>query len=129
MGHSLPLAEHAPANPAEGHFFWDEAKAQRAVDFIQLLTCHTKGRHAGTPFILEPWQAEEIVRPIFGTMMYDAQQGEYVRQYRIAWMEMARKLRTARVKSSPLSLSFSWWAMTKSRLRFIRLPLTVIRLH
>lgn len=87
----LPLATHAPPDPMEGHFFWDEAKAQRAVDFIQKICLHTKGRHAGKPFFLERWQAEEIIRPIFGTMMHDDQLGGFVRQYRIAWLEMARK--------------------------------------
>jgi phage terminase large subunit-like protein len=62
-----------------------------AVNFIEKLTVHTKGRHAGHPFILDEWQKEEIVKPLFGTMMFDDQYNEYVRQARIAWLEMARK--------------------------------------
>jgi phage terminase large subunit-like protein len=70
---------------------YDEAKAAHAVTFIERLIVHTKGRHAGHPFILDEWQKEEIVKPLFGTMMWDDQYNEHVRQYRIAWLEMARK--------------------------------------
>ncbi|MDT0472776.1 terminase TerL endonuclease subunit [Streptomyces sp. DSM 41014] len=80
-----------PIDPREGFFYYDEAKAQHAISFIEKLIVHTKGRHAGAPFLLDPWQKEEIVKPLFGTVFYDDQYDEYVRQYRIAWLEMARK--------------------------------------
>ena len=44
---------------------YDQDKADFAVGFIECL-CHTKGRWAGQPFKLLPWQ-EQIVRDIFGT--------------------------------------------------------------
>jgi len=44
--------------------YFDERAAQDAVDFIQALK-HTKGKWAGQPFILLPWQLA-IVRDIFG---------------------------------------------------------------
>lgn len=87
----LPKSPHGPADPKSGFFLYDEAKANHAVTFIEKLIVHTKGRHAGHPFILDEWQKEEIVKPLFGTMMWDDQYQEYVRQYRIAWLEMARK--------------------------------------
>lgn len=75
----------------DGLFYYDEARANRAVDFFEKVLVHTKGRHARKPFLLTPWQKADIVSPLFGTVMYDAQLDEYVRQYRIAWIEMARK--------------------------------------
>ena len=43
---------------------YDKEKADRAVAFIEHL-CHTKGKWAGKPFLLLPWQ-EQIVRDLFG---------------------------------------------------------------
>lgn len=74
-----------------GLFLYDETRAERAVSFFEKVLVHTKGRHARTPFVLTDWQKNDIVRPLFGTVMYDAQLDEHVRQYRIAWLEMARK--------------------------------------
>lgn len=85
------LAPHAPAVPSEGTFRFDEKRAERVVRFIETFIVHTKGRHAGTPFILAPWQKDEIIRPLYGTVALDSQYDEWVRQYRIAWLEMARK--------------------------------------
>ena len=45
---------------------YDEATADYVVNFIGCL-CHTKGRWAGKPFDLLPWQ-EQIIRDIFGTL-------------------------------------------------------------
>lgn len=88
---SLPVAAHGPADPPEGVFRFDSRKADRAQAFIEQILTHTKGRYAGTPFILDGWQRDEIVRPIFGTMSWDDQYHEYVRQYRLAWIELGRK--------------------------------------
>lgn len=48
---------------------FDEAKAQRAVEFIRCLK-HTKGRWRGQAFDLLPWQ-ETIIRDVFGTVKAD----------------------------------------------------------
>ena len=63
---------------------YDEAKADRAVKFIQLLT-HTKGKWAGKPFILFPWQ-EKIVRDLFGTIKANG-----YRQFNTAYIEIPKK--------------------------------------
>lgn len=102
---SLPLAPHAPAEPREGFFRWDETRAQNAVNFIEGALTHTKGRHAGKPFLLEDWQKDDIIRPLFGTMMLDSQYNEWVRQYRLAWIEMARKNGKSEIASA-LALYF-----------------------
>ena len=66
----------------ESHY--DEAKADRAVRFIENL-CHTKGRWAGKPFWLLPWQ-EQIIRDIFGIVKEDG-----TRQFRTAYVEIPKK--------------------------------------
>ncbi len=63
---------------------YDEAKADRAVTFIQNL-CHTKGKWAGKKFILLPWQ-EQIIRDIFGIVN---ERGK--RQFLTAYIEIPKK--------------------------------------
>lgn len=63
---------------------YDAAKADRAVRFIENL-CHTKGRWAGKPFWLLPWQ-EQIIRDIFGIVKEDD-----TRQFRTAYVEIPKK--------------------------------------
>ena len=63
---------------------FDEAKAQRAVEFIRCLK-HTKGRWRGQAFDLLPWQ-ETIVRDVFGTVKEDG-----FRQYNTAYVEIPKK--------------------------------------
>jgi len=63
---------------------YSEARAEHAVRFISLLR-HVKGKWAGHPFTLYPWQ-EQIVRELFGTVNPDG-----TRQYRTAYIEIPRK--------------------------------------
>ena len=65
--------EYTPSSFMLPTSHYDEAKADRAVRFIQNL-CHTKGRWAGKPFLLLPWQ-EQIVRDIFGIVRADGDDG------------------------------------------------------
>lgn len=69
--------------PPRGCWF-DEEAAQRAVDFIKCLT-HTKGRWAGHPFNLFPWE-EYHTRQIFG---WKRKNGK--RLYRFVYMEIPKK--------------------------------------
>lgn len=59
-------------------------KGELAVQFFRALR-HTKGRWAGRPFDLLPWQ-EKIIRDLFGTLRPDGK-----RQYRTAYIEVPRK--------------------------------------
>ena len=63
---------------------YDEAKADRAVKFIENLK-HTKGKWDGKPFWLLPWQ-EQIIRDIFGIVDEDGH-----RQFRTAYIEIGKK--------------------------------------
>jgi phage terminase large subunit-like protein len=66
-------------------------RADRAQQFIEKICRHTKGRHARAPFTLAPWQRDAIIRPLFGTVRYDEHYREWVRAYRLAFIEVARK--------------------------------------
>ena len=63
---------------------YDKDKADRAVAFIENL-CHTKGKWAGKPFLLLPWQ-EQIVRDLFGIVKEDGN-----RQFLTAYIEIGKK--------------------------------------
>ena len=47
---------------------------------------HTKGRFAGLAFTLAPWQRDDIIRPLFGTIDSGG-----LRRYRTAYVEVGRK--------------------------------------
>lgn len=64
---------------------YDKKKADRAVTFIENL-CHTKGKWAGTPFWLLPWQ-EQLITDIFGIVKPDGN-----RQFRTAFVEICKKV-------------------------------------
>lgn len=68
-----------------GDVYFDAAKAAWAIEFFSHLR-HSKGASAGTPFILEPWQAF-IVGSLFGWRM--SKGGP--RRFRTAYVEVPRK--------------------------------------
>jgi phage terminase large subunit-like protein len=68
-----------------------EPRARHVRAFFEEVLVHTKGRYRGKRFVLARWQWTEVIRPLFGTVVWSAEAGEYVRQYRIAWIEIARK--------------------------------------
>lgn len=59
--------------------------------FFSEILLHTKGRWSRTPFHLRPWQLDEIMAPLFGTVVWSDEFKRYVRRYRLAWIEVARK--------------------------------------
>ena len=63
---------------------YDKKQADYVVSFIECL-CHTKGKWAGKPFILLPWQ-EEIVRNVFGILKEDGK-----RQFTTTYIEIPKK--------------------------------------
>jgi phage terminase large subunit-like protein len=63
---------------------YDETKADRAVRFIENLK-HTKGKWAGKPFWLFPWQ-EQVIRDVFGIVDENGK-----RQFRTAFVEIGKK--------------------------------------
>jgi len=67
-------------------YWFDDAAANRAVDFFEKCLTHGKGEWAGQPLILSPWQADEIIRPLFGWKRKDG-----TRKYRTAYIQIPRK--------------------------------------
>lgn len=63
----------------------EKQAADQAVSFFAGLK-HTKGRWAGVPFNLRPWQEHGIIRPIFGRLNPDG-----TRQIRTVYIEVPRK--------------------------------------
>jgi phage terminase large subunit-like protein len=59
--------------------------------FFSEILVHTKGRWARQPFHLSTWQVRDIMEPLFATVAWSAESGRYVRRYRLAWIEVARK--------------------------------------
>jgi phage terminase large subunit-like protein len=84
-------------NPADQHECLEQGdhfcvpRANHVVGFFENLLVHTKGQHARKRFLLRDWQSEEILRPIFGRVVWSDEHQAYVRQTRIAYVEMARK--------------------------------------
>lgn len=68
-------------------YYFDEEAADRAVNFIEQFCTHVKGELAGKAFILEQWQKEDIVRPLFGWKSKDTG----YRKYRTCYVEIPRK--------------------------------------
>lgn len=67
-----------------------EPRADRAQAFIEEICVHTKSVYARQAFVLEDWQREEILRPLFGWVRYDEQWNRYVRRYTVGWIELGR---------------------------------------
>lgn len=66
-------------------------RADHAEKFFAEILVHTKGIYARRKFILADWQRDDLIRPIFGKVRWDAEYGLYVRSTRIVWIELARK--------------------------------------
>lgn len=68
-----------------------QPRADRAVAFFRELLLHTAGPRKRTPFVLAWWQEHEIIRPLFGEVLWSVQWRCYVRRYSIAYLTMGRK--------------------------------------
>jgi phage terminase large subunit-like protein len=79
-------------------------RAARAVRFIEKATVHTKSAWSGKPFLMSPWQkgaawrdesglwrTDGVVTPLFGAMKWSPLYQQWVRQFQLAWFEVARK--------------------------------------
>lgn len=68
-----------------------EGRADRVVAFFAELLVHTKGPTSRTAFILTGWQEHEIIRPLFGEVVWSEEWGCYVRRYLVAYIVVGRK--------------------------------------
>ena len=78
------LSNYTPTKFMLSTSHYDAAKADRAVLFTENLR-HTKGKWAGKPFWLLPWQ-EQTIRDVFGVVREDG-----TRQFRTAYVEIPKK--------------------------------------
>ena len=67
-------------------YTYDKKRADKAVAFIEKFLTHTKGELGGKPFILEKFQKEEIIKPLFGWVDKNG-----YRKYRTCYIEIPRK--------------------------------------
>lgn len=82
-------------------YFYDERAAENAVRYIEKFCFHVKGVLSGTPLILEDWQKDEVIRPLFGwkhiepEIITDAKGREigqiHKRKYRNVYIEVPKK--------------------------------------
>lgn len=79
-----PLVETPPPRLDDAYF--DQKAVDRVVRALRNLR-HTKGRWARSPLILDPWQVEHIVAPVFGWKY----RSSGLRIRRTAWVELPRK--------------------------------------
>ena len=79
------LTDYKPSRFMLPTSHYDEAKADRAVKFIEMLP-HTKGELEGTPFWLLNWQ-EKLVRDLFDIIKEDG-----TRQFKTAFIEIPKKI-------------------------------------
>lgn len=68
-------------------YFFDNHEAERAVSFIETFIQHTKGELTGHKMILEKWQKDDIIKPLFGWKNKETG----FRKYRQCYVEIPRK--------------------------------------
>ena len=82
-----PTTKRSPSKRRYKSGFWfDAAAADRAVQFFERCLTHVKGELAGLPLKLDPWEADRIIRPLFGWKRKDG-----TRRYRKLYVEIPRK--------------------------------------
>lgn len=83
-----------PVKPWRARNKLETAAADRAVGFFHKYLRHTKGKWAKKPFVLLPWESEQIIRPLFGRLLPNSVDEDHphgLRQYRRGWVEVAKK--------------------------------------
>ena len=119
---NVPPAPKAIANAAgvawdadaeiwrDGGFWFDEATADKAVAFFRDHLVLSEGRWAGEPFVLEPWQENDIIRPLFGWKRADG-----TRRYRRCFVWVARKNGKALALTTRIPTPTGWTTMGELR--------------
>lgn len=85
MTHLKPLAKSAAVEQGL-EFYFNEVKADHVVEFFETWLFHSKGKFAGKPFILLPWQ-KTLVRDLFGWVRVE----DDLRRFRMAYVSTAKK--------------------------------------
>lgn len=67
-------------------FYFNERRGSHAVRFFEKFLCHSKGKFAGKPFTLLPWQ-RTMLEELFGWVKIESD----LRRYRMAYISTAKK--------------------------------------
>ena len=86
-------------------------RADHVIAFFSEVLVHTKGRYARKPFVPARWQEKDILRPLFGEVVWSVEQGEYVRRFVVAWIELGRKNGKALSVDTPILSGRGWTTM------------------
>lgn len=82
----LPRLSKSEAVEQGLEYYFDDFKANHITRFFDSFLCHSKGRFAGKPFTLLPWQ-REMLEELFGwCKVVDG-----LRRYRVAYISTAKK--------------------------------------
>jgi phage terminase large subunit-like protein len=65
--------------------------ADQNVNWYPEYITHVKGRWAGQPLVLLPWSEHDVIRPVFGRQVFDADLKMWLRQIRTCYAEVPRK--------------------------------------
>jgi hypothetical protein len=63
----------------DGPYWYDERAASQAARFFPEHLVFSEGEWAGKPFVLEPWEEHDIIRPLFGWKRADGTRRTFVR--------------------------------------------------
>lgn len=66
-------------------------RADKVVAFFAELLVHVKGKWNRQAFVLSDWQEQDIVRPLFGEVVYSDEHERYVRRYTKCYIVIPRK--------------------------------------
>ncbi|MBA7686476.1 hypothetical protein ES703_94923 [subsurface metagenome] len=68
-------------------YYYDKASANKVIGWIEEYITHVKGELAGQKIVLEKWQKEDILKPIFGIK----RKKDKLRRFRTVYIEIPRK--------------------------------------
>jgi len=86
-----PQSQVAKGDPSD-RFFFDEETADSAVRYVEQRCKFWQGEYAGEPFLLQQWQSERLIRPIFGWKRRDATlpRMDWPRRYRTCFLAVGK---------------------------------------
>ena len=82
----LPRLSKSEAESQGLEYYFDDGRAAHIVKFFDKFLFHSKGRFAGKPFTLLPWQ-RELLEELFGWCKVS----DGLRRYRVAYISTAKK--------------------------------------
>jgi phage terminase large subunit-like protein len=82
----LPRLSKSEAEEQGLEFYYNEQRGLHAVRFFERFLCHSKGKFAGKPFTLLPWQ-RTMLEELFGWVKVEND----LRRYRMAYISTAKK--------------------------------------